>query len=103
VRGDVHPLAAVKKPRGHEQQGRRYAVVIQSDDVRRSTVIVAPTSTSASPSSTRPEVELDGATTCIVVEQMTAVDWSRLGEPVGHLSHDEMEAVDTAIRDVLFV
>jgi len=68
-----------------------------------STVIVALTSTSAAASLTRPEINWDGALTRVMVEQMTAVDWSRLGDPVGHVSHDEMQAVDDAIRDVLSV
>jgi mRNA interferase MazF len=104
VRGDVHAIKGPKDARGREQRGRRFAVVIQSDDLMGlSTVIVALTSTLALPSLTRPEVGWDGTPTRVMVEQMTAVDWSRLGDVVGHLSHDEMQAVDDAIRDVLFV
>jgi mRNA interferase MazF len=102
VRGDVYPIKGIRGSRGHEQSGSRFAVALQSDDVVRSTVIVALTSTSCAPSWIRPEVDLgDGRTTRVVIEQMNAVDWSRLGEPVAHLSHDEMRAVDAAIGNVL--
>src|SRR4051794_23553898 len=58
VRGDVHRLRAPRSARGHEQQGSRYAVVVQSDALPLSTLIVAPTSTSARPASFRPEINL---------------------------------------------
>lgn len=45
MRGEVYRLPA--RGRGHEQQGRRYAVVLQPDWLTLSTWIVASTSTSA--------------------------------------------------------
>lgn len=102
MRGDIHRLRAPRVARGHEQQGRRYAVVVQSDDLQRlSTWVVAPTSTSARAATFRPRIEIDGAVTRVLVEQASAVDPSRLGECVGHLGFDEMRAVDAALRLVL--
>lgn len=101
MRGDVHHLKAPRDARGHEQRGNRYAVVVQSDLLPLSTWLVSPTSTSARPTSFRPEVEINGKTSLVLVEQTAAVDPGRLGEVVGHLSQREMAAVDEALRAVL--
>jgi len=101
VRGDVYRLKAPRDARGHEQRGNRYAVVVQSDLLPLSTWLVAPTSTSARPTSFRPEIEIQGKTTYVLVEQTAAVDPERLGEMVGHLTRHELAAVDAALRTVL--
>ena len=49
MRGDLYRLRPATDAAGHEQRGPRYAVAIQSDAVLLSTLIVAPTSTSAQP------------------------------------------------------
>lgn len=82
--------------------GGRFAVVVQADELLpRSVVIVAPTSTSARAASFRPEIELDGRTTRVLVEQLGAVDASRLGELHRHLSREEQWSVDFSLRTVL--
>lgn len=101
MRGDVHGLRAPRDARGSEQHGTRYAVVVQSDLLPLSTWLIAPTSTAARPASFRPEIELLGRTTRILVEQTTAVDPQRLGDLVGHLALHEMTEVDAALRTVL--
>jgi mRNA interferase MazF len=101
VRGDVHELKAPPDARGHEQRGNRFAVVVQSDLLPLSTWLVAPTSTSARPTSFRPEIEINGKTTYVLAEQTAAVQPDRLGRIVGHLTHREMTAVDAALRTVL--
>jgi mRNA interferase MazF len=101
VRGEVYRLRAPRDARGHEQQGSRYAVVVQSDQFPLSTWLVAPTSTSSRPASFRPEVEIVGGTTRVLVEQTTAVDPSRLGDSVGTLTFDELRHVDAALRLLL--
>ena len=100
-RGEVRTL---RLPRGteHEQQGRRFGVVVQADALLpRSTVLVAPTSRSARPATFRPEIAVGDTTTRVLVEQTGAVDASRLGDPVGQLSAAEQWAVDTALLMVL--
>ena len=100
-RGDIY---SVRLPtgQGHEQHGRRFGVVLQSDAfLSRSVVLIAPTSTSALPASFRPEVEIEGAAIKILVEQLGAVDVTRLGELAGHLTPEEQWGVDTAILTVL--
>ena len=101
MRGDVHVLKAPRGARGHEQVGRRYAVVVQSDALPLSTWLVAPTSTRARPASFRPEVQIQGANTLVLVEQTAAVDPQRLGDPVGRLSRHDMNEIDAALRVVL--
>lgn len=101
MRGDIHRLRVPRASRGHEQRGPRYAVVVQSDALPLSTLLVAPTSTSARAASFRPEVVLDGTSTRVLVEQTAAVDPTRLGERVGHLGFDELRQVDAALRIVL--
>ena len=101
MRGDVHELQAPRDAKGHEQRGNRYAVVVQSDLLPLSTLLVAPTSTSARPTSFRPEIEVNGKTNYVLAEQTAAVQPERLGPVVGHLSHNEMTAVAAALRTVL--
>lgn len=77
-------------------------MVVQSDAfLPRSTVLVAPTSRSARAASFRPEVEVDGATTRVLVEQLGAVDATRLVDLAGLLSPAEMWGVDMALETVL--
>jgi len=103
VRGDVYRLRRPRDARGHEQAGPRYAVVVQAEDLSAlSTWIVAPTSTGRRAASFRPEVEIDGVRTRVLVEQVTAVDPEvRLGERVGRLAPHEMADVDAALAVVL--
>ena len=102
MRGDIYRLRAPRGGQGHEQQGERYGVIVQSDDLVLSTVLVAPTSTSARSASFRPEIELGGQTTRVLVEQTAALDAEvRLAEWAGRLSADELRAVDRALHDVL--
>jgi mRNA interferase MazF len=75
--------------------------VVQSDALPLSTWLVAPTSTSARPASFRPQMELAGTPTRVLVEQTAAVDPTRLGEAVGRLSFEEMRRVEAALRLVL--
>jgi mRNA interferase MazF len=100
-RGDVYRFK-VPKGVGHEQRGERFGVVVQSDAMLpRSVVVVAPTSRSAKPASFRPEVEVAGELTRVLVEQLGAVDVQRLGRRVGRLTVAEMWSVDEALVAVL--
>jgi mRNA interferase MazF len=102
VRGDVYRLRAPRDAVGHEQQGRRYAVVLQSDDLNLSTAIVAPTSTSAHPYAFRPEVTVHGEPTRLMLDQLRAVDIEKaIGDRVGRLSPVEMVEVNRLLRAVL--
>jgi len=100
-RGDVFSLR-LPKGIGHEQRGRRYGVIVQSDAfLPRSVVLIAPASTSARSATFRPEIEIEGTKTKVLVEQMGAVDVGRLADLTGHLSSEELWGVDAAILTVL--
>lgn len=103
MRGDLYLLAAPKDAQGHEQDGQRYAVVVQSDLLPPtwSTVLIAPTSTRATPGRFRPRITMGETATTIMVDQVGAVDARRLGDHAGRLSPDEMVDVDAALRIVL--
>jgi mRNA interferase MazF len=86
----------------HVQRGRRYAVVVQADDLLvLSTIAVCPTSTSTPAASFHPEIEIDKQPTRVMCEMIGAVDARALGERVGHLTRDEMRAGDDALELIL--
>ncbi len=101
LRGDVYRFK-LPKGAGHEQHGDRFGVVVQADEfLPRSVVIVTPTSRSARPASFRPEIDVSGETTRVLVEQVGAVDARRLRDLTGHLSPEELWGVDEALTTVL--
>ena len=101
-RGEIFRLRSPRGVRGHEEAGPRYGVVLQADELLAlSTVIIAPTSTRALPASFRPEVEIDGARTRVLVEQIGAIHPSRLAESRGLLVRDELHDVHRALSIVL--
>ena len=101
TRGEVYRVR-LPRGRGREQAGSRYGVIVQEDQLLGlSTAIVAPTSRSAAPATFRPEIQLDGESTRVLIEQLRAVDVERLGELAGRLSGQEQRAVDDALALVL--
>ena len=99
MRGEVYRLPA--RGKGHEQKGRRYAVVLQPDWLTLRTWIVAFTSTSARETSFRPSVVVGDKNTLVMCDQLDTVDLNRLTEPVGFLSVQEMQQVNEALTLVL--
>jgi mRNA interferase MazF len=101
VRGDVYAIT-LPRGRGRAQSGRRYAVVVQDDGLMgMSTVAICPTSQSVRAASYRPQIELKGDKTHVLCEMVGHVDVSGLGDRVGHLSLEEADAVDDALKLVL--
>jgi mRNA interferase MazF len=101
VRGDVCAITLPRR-RGHVQRGRRYAVIVQADDLLAlSAVAICPTSTSAPRASFHPEVVVGDEPTRVLCEMVGAVDERSLGDQVAHLSRDEVKAVDDALALVL--
>ena len=99
MRGEVYRLPA--RGKGHEQTGRRFAVVLQPDWLSLSTWIVAFTSTSARETSFRPSVIIAHQETLVMCDQLDTVDLNRLTEPVGFLSTQDMQRVDEALALIL--
>ena len=101
TRGEI---CRIRFPRGkgREQAGARYGVIVQAEELLGlSTAIVAPTSTSAAAATFRPEIEIEGQRTRVMVEQLRALDIERLDELAGRLSAREIGAVDQALALVL--
>ena len=101
LRGDIHEF---RPPRGagQEHQGRRYGVIVQANELLpRSVILVAPMSHSARAASFRPEVDLLGETTRVLVEQLGAIDVGRLGALVGRVSPEQQWGIDEALLTVL--
>ena len=87
MRGDVYRLKRPRSAQGHEQQGERYAVVVQANAYEHlSTWLVAPTTTKSFGSMIHPTIELLGQDVRVLVEQTTAVDPQRLGDFAGRLT-----------------
>lgn len=96
IRGAVYRVD-LGSPRGHEQGGRRYGVVISPSEMPWTVATVVPTSTRASAAAFRPEVEICGERTVLLVDQIRSVDVERLvGEPVDFLHHSDLTALETA-------
>lgn len=101
TRGNIFRVRLPRR-RGHEQHGPRYAVLVQADELLGlSTVLVAPTSRSVRAASFRPEVDIAGQRTRVMVEQLRALDVRRLDNFEGRLSTGEMREVDEALSLVL--
>jgi mRNA interferase MazF len=101
LRGDIHEFR-MPRGHGHEQRGRRFGVVVQANEfLPRSVVLVAPASRSARPASFRPEIDLLGENTRILVEQVGAVAAGRLGELVGRVTPEQQWGIDEALMTIL--
>ncbi|MBV9023251.1 MAG: type II toxin-antitoxin system PemK/MazF family toxin [Streptomycetaceae bacterium] len=96
-RGAILEIKALPGAQGHEQRGRRYAVVIQSDHFSTSTITVALTSSSAGAAVYRPEMEFNGLKSLILTDQIYSVAPSRLGDFKGALDGDELAELDRAL------
>lgn len=99
IRGAIHKVNLGDAKRGHEQRGRRYGVVLSVTDWNMVTVV--PTSTSAQDSPWRPEIELMGRRTLLMVDQIRSLDTNYVLDSVGFLSTAEQSVLDQAIRRYL--
>lgn len=101
VRGDVHAIT-LPRGRGRLQHGRRFAVIVQADDLLAlSTVVICPTSTSVAPASFHPEIDLDGERTRVLCEMVGAIHARNLGDLVAHVGYWELRALEDALELVL--
>jgi mRNA interferase MazF len=101
IRGAVYPVN-LGQPRGHEQGGKRYGLVLSPSEAPWTVVTIVPTSTSAAAMSFRPEFEVAGTPTVFLVDQMRAVDVDYFGaEPIDYLPADELAAVEEAVARYL--
>ena len=102
TRGEVFRLSSPRGTRGREQRGARFCVVVQADELLPfNTVVVAPTSTRAPAATFRPAITVSGVRTRVMVDQVSAIDLTRLGGSAGRLEAGELRAVDEALALVL--
>ncbi|WP_376766820.1 type II toxin-antitoxin system PemK/MazF family toxin [Microlunatus parietis] len=102
IRGAIYRVDLGNAKRGHEQRGRRYAVVLSPGSMPWSVVTVVPTSTSAGPAVFRPELEVLGTRTRFLVDQIRTIDTAFVhGDPVGYLDRDELAEVESAVAHYL--
>ncbi len=98
-RGDIFFIKRFRTY-GSEQQSGRPAIVVSNDVGNRySTAIevVYLTSQQKTPLPTHVTVYSSHRESTALCEQITSVDKTRLGEYVGHLTDEEMRAVDYAL------
>lgn len=101
MRGDLVRVPGDRLARGHEQKGERFGVVVQSDDLSLSTVLVVPTTSRRSTAVHRPEIALAGRPTTLLPEQARAIPRDALGTPIDRLSYADLSELDDALRLVL--
>lgn len=101
IRGAVYRVD-LGRPRGHEQGGRRLGLLVSPSDSPLSVVTVIPTSTSAGPSIHRPELEIAGRQTRLLVDQIRSIDTGYVvGEPVDYLTRDQLAEVELTLAHYL--
>lgn len=92
------------RPRGHEQGGKRLGLVVSPSDSPLSVATVIPISTSAGPSIHRPELEIAGRSTRMLVDQVRSIDIDYVvGDPVDYLTRDQLMEVELALAHYLGV
>ncbi|WP_342384399.1 type II toxin-antitoxin system PemK/MazF family toxin [Agrococcus sp. KRD186] len=103
IRGAVYRID-LGRPRGHEQGGKRLGLVVSPSDSPLSVVTVIPASTSAGASIYRPEFEIAGRQTRMLVDQIRSIDVDHVvGEPVDYLTRDQLAEVELALAHYLGV
>lgn len=103
IRGAVYRID-LGPARGHEQRGKRLGLVVSPSESPLSVVTVIPTSTSAQPAIHRPELEIAGRPTRMLIDQIRSIDTDYLiGDPVDYLSRDELAEVELALAHYLGV
>lgn len=103
IRGAIYRID-LGRPRGDEQGGKRLGLVMSPSDSPLSVVTVVPTSASAGASIHRPELEIAGRPTRILVDQIRSIDTDYVvGDPVDYLTRDRLAEVELALAHYLGV
>jgi mRNA interferase MazF len=101
IRGAVYRID-LGQARGHEQRGKRLGLVMSPTDSPLSVVTVIPTSASAQPAVHRPEIEIAGRSTLVLVDQIRSIDVDYVrGEPVDYLAQAQLTDVEVALAHYL--
>jgi mRNA interferase MazF len=103
IRGAVYRVD-LGRPRSHEQGGKRLGLVLSPSASPLSVVTIVPTSTSAGPSIHRPELDITGRPTRLLVDQIRSIDVSYVtDDPVDYLTRDQLGEVEFALAHYLGV
>lgn len=103
IRGAIYRID-LGQHRGHEQGGRRLGLVVSPSDSPLSVATIIPTSTSAGQSIHRPELEIAGRSTRMLVDQIRSIDLRYVvGDPVDYLTRDQLNEVELALVHYLGV
>ncbi|MEU5596528.1 type II toxin-antitoxin system PemK/MazF family toxin [Streptomyces sp. NPDC020298] len=102
IRGAVYRVDLGDAKRGHEQRGKRYGLVMSPSSMPWNVATIIPTSTGAQPTVFRPELEIAGTRTRLLIDQIRTVDIGYIhGDPVHYLDRDEMAEVEHALSRYL--
>lgn len=88
------------RAQGHEQRGPRFGVVVQNSAISLSTILIAPTSTRAHQYSFRPQIQIQGVPTLVLVDQTSSCDLTRISEPLDSLTAEDQREISGALRVV---
>jgi len=101
IRGAIYRID-LGNARGHEQRGKQLGLVLSPSDSALSVVTVVPTSTRARPAINRPEIEIAGQPTRLLVDQIRSIDVDYVvGEPVDYLAHEQLLEVELTVAHYL--
>ena len=102
MKGSVYSLRRPRDARGHEQAGKRFAVVVlASRYAHMSQWLVVPTSTRAALAPYRPQIVVAGQRTLALCDALIAVDPTRLADPVDYLSLPALREIDESLALLL--
>ncbi len=77
-------------------------MVVQADELLElSTVLIAPTSRSATAATFRPLIHVSQTPTRVLTDQLRVFDLQSVTDTLGHLTRAEMETVDEALALIL--
>jgi len=97
IRGAVYRVDLGDTKRGHEQRGRRLGLVISPADMAWSVVTIIPSSTTAQAAVFRPELEIAGKRTRMLVDQIRTIDTDYIYDLVHYCNRDQMMEVEHAL------
>src|SRR5262245_64490759 len=97
IRGAAYRVDLGDAKRGHEQRGRRLGLAISPADMAWSVATIVPTSTKAQPAIFRPELEIAGERTRMLIDQIRAIDKDYIHDLVHCRTRDQMMQVEHAL------
>lgn len=105
MKGSIYRIRHDPTAKGHEQRGRRFAVVVQATHFEHlSGWAVVPTSSSpnAHPGLLHPTIDWGAGESVVLCDGIKSIDPSqRLGDHIGTVRLAEMQAIERALQYLL--